>query len=79
MKTKIQKWGNSLGVRLPKAIADQKGLIEGRDVAVLLKDNQIIIEPTEEVASLHTLLTDITPENTHHETNWSDTQGNEVW
>lgn len=79
MKTKIQKWGNSLGVRLPKSIAEQKSFHEGLGVSVVLKNDQIVLEPETEKPSLKTLLADINSENLHGETDWSNARGNEVW
>ncbi|MFT5037205.1 MAG: antitoxin MazE [Candidatus Azotimanducaceae bacterium] len=79
MKTKIQKWGNSLGVRLPKNITEQKSLREGAGVSVLLKNNQIVIEPVEEDVSLESLLSMVSEDNVHEEIEWSDVRGNEVW
>ena len=37
MKTKIQKWGNSLAVRLPKAFAEQAGIENGSDVQISIQ------------------------------------------
>lgn len=79
MITKIQKWGNSLGVRLPKNITEQKDLREGAGVVVLLKNNQIVIEPVKEDVSLEVLLSEISNDNLHNETEWSEARGNEVW
>jgi antitoxin MazE len=79
MKTKIQKWGNSLGVRLPKSITEQKSLREGLRVSVILKDDQIVLEPEEEDLSLDSLLSEIDSDNLHNETEWSEARGNEVW
>jgi antitoxin MazE len=79
MKTKIQKWGNSLGVRLPKSIAEQKSLREGLGVSVVLKNNQIVLEPEIEEASLESLLEEVTSKNLHNETEWDKVHGNEVW
>ena len=79
MKTKIQKWGNSLGVRLPKNIAEQKALHEGLGVSVVLKNNQIVIEPVEGELSLEALLSVVSKDNLHEETEWSDVRGNEIW
>jgi antitoxin MazE len=79
MKTKIQKWGNSLGVRLPKAITDQKSLRDGSGVFVLIKNDQIVIELAEAEMSLESLLSKVTPDNLHGETNWSEARGKEVW
>ncbi|MDC1205383.1 AbrB/MazE/SpoVT family DNA-binding domain-containing protein [Candidatus Pacebacteria bacterium] len=79
MKTKIQKWGNSLGVRLPKNIAEQKSLKEGLRVSVVLKNNQIVIEPVEDEITLESMLSDVSTDNIHNETDWAKARGNEVW
>ena len=79
METKIQKWGNSLGVRLPKALAQAQQLAAGRAVRVSAVDDKIIIEPQRTKQSLSALLTHINAQNLHTETDYSDAQGNEVW
>jgi antitoxin MazE len=79
MKTKIQKWGNSLGVRLPKNITEQKSLRAGLSVSVILKNDQIVIEPDTIETSLDSLLSKISPANCHDESDWSAAQGNEIW
>ena len=79
MKTKIQKWGNSLGVRLPKSITEQKSLKAGLSVSVLIQNNQIVIEPIVEEMSLSSMMASVTPKNLHKETEWSEARGNEVW
>ena len=79
MKTTIQKCGNSLGVRLPKSIAEEKALKEGLGVNVVLRNNQIVIEPVEEEVTLKSMLSAISEDNVHSEADWSEAQGNEVW
>jgi len=79
MKTKIQKWGNSLGVRLPKSITEEKSLRAGTGVSVRIKNNQIVIEPVEDELSLASMLAEVSTNNLHRETDWSDARGNEVW
>jgi antitoxin MazE len=79
MKTKIQKWGNSLGVRLPKSITEQKDLREGHGVSVELRNGQIVIEKIDDDISLELLLQGISKENVHGETDWSTPRGNEIW
>ena len=79
MKTKIQKWGNSLGVRLPKSITEQKALRAGLGVSVELKNNQIVIEAVEPELSLESMLAEVNEHNLHSETEWSDAKGNEIW
>ena len=43
MKAKIQKWGNSLGLRLPKVIANDAHLIEGSEVEITLDGKNVVI------------------------------------
>jgi len=80
METKIQKWGNSLGVRLPKNITQNKSLKDGSRVLVSESDNKIIIESiVDETQSLSGMLKKITDNNIHKETEWGASKGNEVW
>jgi antitoxin MazE len=80
METNIQKWGNSLGVRLPKSIAQKQSLKEGSRVVVTETKTGIAIEGIQKPAhSLTDLLKGITKENLHAETNWGTAIGNEAW
>lgn len=79
MKTKIQKWGNSLGVRLPKNITEQKALKEGLGVSVVIKNDQIVIEPVEDELSLESMMSKVSVDNIHDETDWKEVRGNEIW
>ncbi|MBI3296756.1 MAG: AbrB/MazE/SpoVT family DNA-binding domain-containing protein [Elusimicrobia bacterium] len=45
MSTKIRKWGNSLGVRIPKAAADASLVCEGSVVEVVARRGEIVIRP----------------------------------
>jgi antitoxin MazE len=78
MQYHIQKWGNSLGIRIPKAIAQKAGLVEGTPVEIILdNDNFITIRPMR--YSLETLLSGVTPENLHREVDAGKPVGREVW
>ncbi len=79
MKTRIQKWGNSLGVRLPKHIAEEKSLHERLGVSVVLKNDQIVIGPNEADLSLKHLPSQVSPKNLHSESEWFDSSGDELW
>ncbi|OHA03361.1 MAG: hypothetical protein A3J58_01320 [Candidatus Sungbacteria bacterium RIFCSPHIGHO2_02_FULL_52_23] len=80
METTIQKWGNSLAVRLPKSVTQKLALRPGSRVRVYEERKEVIIAPTREVKkSLKELLAMITPENLHAETNWGKPRGREVW
>jgi antitoxin MazE len=76
MSVKIQKWGNSLGVRIPKAVIEKVNLGEHSEVEV--KDGTIVIFPAQRKYSLESLLNKITKNNLHHEDDFK-VEGNEVW
>jgi antitoxin MazE len=66
MKATIQKWGNSLGIRIPSHIAKDLSLINGSPVEIIEEDNRIIIQPKNK-NKLHDILNLITDENIHSE------------
>lgn len=45
MKVKVAKWGNSLGVRLPKAAAEAAGLLPGSELEVEVEGNTLRLRP----------------------------------
>jgi antitoxin MazE len=80
MFTKVQKWGNSLALRIPKAFALDAHLKNDSVVEVSLVDGQIVIKPVAaQVWSLEQLLSGVTSNNLHHETETGDAAGNEIW
>lgn len=78
MSAKIQKWGNSLGVRIPKAVIEKMNLSENSEVEVEHKNGAIIIFPAKKQFSLDALVEQITKENIHQEEDIK-AEGNEVW
>jgi antitoxin MazE len=80
MKTRIQKWGNSLALRIPKSFADEVGLQKETLVEIKLDNGHIIIAPLyKPEILLDQLLAQITEENIHHEVQTGPAVGNEVW
>jgi len=80
MLTKVQKWGNSLALRIPKAFALDAQLKNDSVVDVSLIDGQIVIKPIDRPDwSLDQLLAGINSNNIHHETDTGNAIGNEVW
>jgi antitoxin MazE len=76
----ISKWGNSLAVRIPLAIAKQASLAEGDSVKLVLdQDGAIVVRPTRRKYELSDLVAQITPKNRHRETDWGRRQGEESW
>ena len=68
MRTGVQKWGNSLALRIPKPLADQAHLTQGSVVEIKMVDNVLWIEPVApEAYTLDALLEGVTEENIHEE------------
>jgi antitoxin MazE len=79
MTTQIGKWGNSLGLRLPKSIAQEAQLDEGDIVEVSVRNGAIVIRPSRPAYSLDDLVSKITSKNRHDESDWGAPQGGEAW
>jgi antitoxin MazE len=77
--TQISKWGNSLGLRLPKSIAREAQLDEGDTVSVSVDNGAIVIRPSRPQYSLDDLVSRITARNRHAESDWGAPAGHEVW
>jgi antitoxin MazE len=79
METKIQKWGNSLAVRLPKAFAEQTGIENGSDVQISIEDGKIILAPIKDRTKLlDALLEEIEESTVHSEINFGQPVGKEL-
>ena len=77
--TQLSKWGNSLGLRLPKSVAREVQLDEGDTVQLSVHNGTIVIRPSRPHYSLDELVSRITPKNRHDESDWGGKLGNEVW
>jgi antitoxin MazE len=76
---RVTRWGNSLAVRIPKALAEQTRIEEGSEVELSVADGALTIRPKAHSYSLEELLDQVTPENRHDEIDWGEPQGKEVW
>ena len=80
MLTKVQKWGNSLGLRIPKSFAQEASVEEGSAVDLSVSDGQLVIRPVrQERYELQKLLAAVTEENLHSEVSTGKPQGREAW
>ena len=76
MKTAVQRWGNSLALRIPKAFAQQAGVVKDAPVDLSLEKGRIIVIPRPPArVSLKKLLARVTPNNMHAETSWGPPMG----
>ena len=77
MKTNVRQWGNSIGVRIPKHLAQEAGLVDGTELEMNVVDHKIVLSKSK--LTLNDLLGQITAENIHEETDTGFVKGKEVW
>ena len=78
MQATICRWGNSLGLRIPRGLAEDAGLTEGSVVELRVVDGRIVAEPVA-VEKLESLLARVTPKNRHKELFIDSPRGREAW
>lgn len=80
MHTRVQKWGNSLAVRIPKSFATEIGIDQDSEVELSLLDGTLVLVPVAPRSlTLSDLLAAITDENLHTEIPTGTVVGNESW
>lgn len=79
MVTRVQKWGNSLGVRLPKSAAEEACVSNGSPVDVRVKNGEIVVRPVRKARySFRELLRKVKPGNIHSEIDTGAPKGREI-
>lgn len=79
MQTKIQRWGNSLGVRIPRSFAAEARVEAGSIVDISLEEGTLLIRPLRRRYSLRELLKKVTARNLHGEVDTGAPVGRESW
>ncbi len=80
MTAKIQKWGNSLALRIPKTVARDTKLENGSAVNLAVHGGKIVVEPLgKHQFQLDDLLKDVTKKNVHAAVDTGPAVGREVW
>ena len=80
MQVKIQKWGNSLALRIPKVFALNVNIKQHELVDLSVNDGKIVIKPIiQKELSLEDLLDGISENNLHSEFDTGAPEGKEVW
>jgi len=77
MKVKISKWGNSLGLRLPRSLAEHIGVNEGQIVEISVDGARLTVEPIKPAYSLSDLLVNMTPAAMREAFDWGEDVGRE--
>ena len=78
MEVTVQKWGNSLGIRIPNLIVRELSLKNGSVVDINDNGSEIVIKPIRKTR-LSEMLEKISDENIHQEIGTTGPVGNEVW
>lgn len=80
MKTRIQRWGNSLALRIPKSFASEAGIQKETPIELSVSDGKLIITPLVGPSfTLKQMLSKINEDNLHHEIDMGKAAGNEAW
>ena len=82
MVTRIQKWGNSQGLRLAKRLLEDAHISVGDDVDVTARDGLIVIAPARRIRGKHSLtelVSRIPTGDKAEETRWGEPMGREAW
>ncbi len=80
MITRIQRWGNSLALRIPKSFATEIGLNQDSSVEISLMDGRLVVVPVaKQKLTLEKLLAQVTDQNLHREVDTGVTVGRETW
>lgn len=84
-QVQVSKWGNSSGIRLPKAVLDELGLKQGQSVQLTVKDGKGIIEPVQPARpkkiTLEWIISEtirLGPENAPETVEWGPDVGDEI-
>lgn len=79
MDTRVQRWGNSLALRIPQAFAVQAKVAEGTAVDIAIEDNRLVVTPVQHRYRLEDLLKRIDRRKRHPEVRTGAAVGKEVW
>jgi len=80
MQTRVQKWGHSLALRIPKPFATEIGIEPNSPVEIALVDGKLVVTPVSEPRpTLAQLLAQVDETNLHGEVDFGPAVGNEAW
>lgn len=79
MRTRVQRWGNSLALRIPSALAEETNLEEGAEVEIAARQGKLVVARSTRKVRLEDLLAGITEDNLHSEVWTGGPAGKAVW
>jgi antitoxin MazE len=80
MRVRVQKWGNSLAIRIPKPFAAEAGVSQGGEVDLVVSRGRLVVAPLGAARyRLRELLAGVTASNRHREADFGGRVGREIW
>lgn len=80
MRVQVQKWGNSLALRIPRSFAVESQIEQGCEVELSLVEGKLVVAPVKKpVHTLDSLLAGVTEDNLHGEVDTGPAVGKEAW
>ena len=82
MITRIQKWGNSQGLRFPKAVLEEAHISVGDEVNLSVHEGKIVVEPVRQIRGkyqIQELVAQMPDDYQAEEVEWGSPAGKEVW
>jgi antitoxin MazE len=80
VRSRIQRWGNSLGLRIPRSVAEDVGVGVGSEVDLSIQDGDLIVKPARRKAyRLDDLVRKVNKKNLHGEIQTGKPVGREIW
>jgi antitoxin MazE len=79
MQATIQKWGNSQGVRIPKAFLEALGMMENDTIELNRVDDSIVISKVNKELTLDDIFKDYDGDLKAEDYDWGMSMGKEVW
>jgi antitoxin MazE len=80
MTATVQKWGNSLAIRIPRTVAKDIHIQQGSLVEISASSGNLLVSPTRRrKRGLARLLAGVTRSNLHSAIDWGDPVGREIW
>ena len=76
-RSHVSRWGTSLAIRIPKAIAEQWGVREGSTIEIVARGEEVVLR--KRPYDLATMLSHVNPENLHPEQDSGPAAGLEEW
>ncbi len=80
MRSQVQKWGNSLALRIPKAVASHLGLSSGSELELSIEGDRLVVKPVSSWRErLKTMMEQVEDDQLHPEIDFGGPVGNEFW